>query len=62
MLLLLFSNCTEKEKELDKFVQNSDTSRVMMDLIGSYIMMEEFFMREMVLKVSHMYSEIINVL
>jgi len=56
MLLLLFSNCTEKEKELDKFVQNSDTSRVMMDLIGSYIMMEEFFMREMVLKVSHMYS------
>ncbi|XP_060563239.1 conserved oligomeric Golgi complex subunit 4-like isoform X2 [Ruditapes philippinarum] len=40
----------EKEKEVDKFIQDCDTSRVMMDLIGNYILMEEYFMREMVLK------------
>ncbi|XP_053401877.1 conserved oligomeric Golgi complex subunit 4-like [Mercenaria mercenaria] len=40
----------EKEKEVDKFIQDCDTSRIMMDLIGNYITMEEYFMREMVLK------------
>lgn len=48
----LFFFPVEKEKEVDKFIQNCDTSRLMQDLIGSYIMMEEYFMREMVLKVS----------
>ncbi|XP_052232014.1 conserved oligomeric Golgi complex subunit 4-like isoform X2 [Dreissena polymorpha] len=40
----------EKEREVEMFVGNCDTSRVMQDLIGSYIMIEEYFMREMVLK------------
>ena len=36
---------------MDQFVQDCDVSRLMQDLIGNYIMMEEYFMREMVLKV-----------
>ncbi|KAL4234686.1 Golgi transport complex subunit 4 [Mactra antiquata] len=40
----------EKSSEVDKFIQSCDTSRLMQELIGNYIMMEEYFMREMVLK------------
>ena len=36
---------------MDQFVQDCDVSRLMQDLIGNYITMEEYFMREMVLKV-----------
>ena len=46
-----FLSFIEKEKEVDQFVQDCDVSRLMQDLIGNYIMMEEYFMREMVLKV-----------
>lgn len=42
---------SEKIKEIDKFISNCDLNRLMQELIGNYIMMEEFFMREMVLKV-----------
>lgn len=47
-----FSNddLKEKIKEIDKFISNCDLNRLMQELIGNYIMMEEFFMREMVLK------------
>ena len=38
---------------MDKFLQDCDVSRLMQDLIGNYIMMEEYFMREMVLKVKN---------
>lgn len=43
----------EKIKEIDKFILNCDLNRLMQELIGNYIMMEEFFMREMVLKVCY---------
>ena len=33
---------------------DSELSRLMQELIGNYIMMEEFFMREMVLKAVNM--------
>jgi hypothetical protein len=36
--------------EIEKFLQNCDLSRLMQELIGSYIMMEEYFMKEMVNK------------
>ncbi|OWF48034.1 conserved oligomeric Golgi complex subunit 4-like [Mizuhopecten yessoensis] len=36
--------------DVNTFLVNCDLSRLMQELIGSYIMMEEFFMREMVLK------------
>ena len=42
---------SEKIKEIDKFISNCDLNRLMQELIGNYIMMEEYFMREMVLKV-----------
>ena len=45
----------EKEKEVEQFLQECDVSRLMQDLIGNYILMEEYFMREMVLKVSNSY-------
>ena len=38
--------------ELDRFIMDSQLSRHMQELIGKYIMMEEYFMRETVLKVS----------
>lgn len=44
---------SEKIKEIDKFISNCDLNRLMQELIGNYIMMEEFFMREMVLKVCY---------
>ncbi|KAK3086090.1 hypothetical protein FSP39_013397 [Pinctada imbricata] len=44
----------DKKKEsvsiVDKFISNCDLSRLMQEIIGSYIMLEEHFMREMVLK------------
>ena len=48
---------TEKEKEVDSFLSDCDTGRAMQDLIGSYIMLEEFFMREMVLKVMEIFTD-----
>ena len=44
---------------MDKFLQDCDVSRLMQDLIGNYIMMEEYFMREMVLKVKKN-SQVLN--
>ncbi len=35
---------------MEQFIVNCELSRQMQELIGSYIMMEEFFMREMVVK------------
>ncbi|KAK3594356.1 hypothetical protein CHS0354_031735 [Potamilus streckersoni] len=40
----------EKEAEVDKVLQSCDLSRLLQEIIGSYITMEEYFMREMVLK------------
>ena len=40
----------ERGNGIDQFVVNYELSRQMQELIGSYIMMEEYFMREMVLK------------
>lgn len=48
---IFFLAVSEKIKEIDKFISNCDLNRLMQELIGNYIMMEEFFMREMVLKV-----------
>lgn len=48
-----FFAISEKIKEIDKFISNCDLNRLMQELIGNYIMMEEFFMREMVLKVCY---------
>ena len=41
----------EKVVDIEQFIMNCDLSRTMQELIGNYIMMEEFFMREMVVKV-----------
>ncbi|KAL3859523.1 hypothetical protein ACJMK2_009739 [Sinanodonta woodiana] len=40
----------EKETEVDQLLQSCDLSRLLQEIIGSYITMEEYFMREMVLK------------
>ncbi|XP_064640478.1 conserved oligomeric Golgi complex subunit 4-like [Lineus longissimus] len=40
--------------ETEKFLQNCELSRLMQELIGSYIMMEEYFMKEMVNKAVQM--------
>ena len=41
---------SERAKDIEQFMVNCELSRQMQELIGSYIMMEEYFMREMVLK------------
>ncbi len=41
--------------EIEQFILNCELSRTMQELIGSYIMMEEYFMREMALKVRILY-------
>ena len=41
----------EQSKGIDHFIANCELSRLLQELIGSYIMMEEYFMREMSLKV-----------
>ena len=41
----------ERLLDVDTTLDNCDLKRLMQELIGSYIMMEEYFMREMVLKV-----------
>jgi len=41
----------ERLMDVDTTLDNCDLKRLMQELIGSYIMMEEYFMREMVLKV-----------
>ena len=51
-----FLSFSEKLLEVDTFLENCDLKRLMQELIGSYIMMEEYFMREMVLKVIYKYS------
>ncbi len=38
--------------DVDTFIMSCELSRLMQELIGSYIMMEEYFMREMVIKVN----------
>lgn len=52
-IFYFFLAVSEKIKEIDKFISNCDLNRLMQELIGNYIMMEEFFMREMVLKVCY---------
>ena len=37
---------------MEVFISECELSRLMQDLICNYIMMEEYFMREMVVKVS----------
>ncbi|VDI53366.1 conserved oligomeric Golgi complex subunit 4 [Mytilus galloprovincialis] len=46
----------EKITDVDTFLDNCDLKRLMQELIGSYILMEEYFMREMVLKAVSMDS------
>ncbi|XP_067651434.1 conserved oligomeric Golgi complex subunit 4-like [Haliotis asinina] len=45
---------TRESADLDKYLSSCDLSRLMQELIGSYIMMEEYFMREMMLKAVNM--------
>ena len=40
-----------QRKRISKFVFDCELSRAMQELIGAYIMMEEYFMKEMVVKV-----------
>ena len=42
----------EFSSSVDQFLTRCDLSCLMQDFIGSYIMMEEYFMRMMVIKVS----------
>ncbi|XP_074645003.1 conserved oligomeric Golgi complex subunit 4-like [Tubulanus polymorphus] len=44
----------ERFAEVDKFLNNCELSRVMQELIGFYIMMEQYFMKEMVEKAVNM--------
>ncbi|ESO82827.1 hypothetical protein LOTGIDRAFT_108827, partial [Lottia gigantea] len=44
----------ETENDIEVFINNCDLSRVMQELIGNYIMMEEYFMKEMVVKAVNM--------
>ena len=39
------------KEEVDKLITTCELSRQMQELIGNYIMMEEYFMHEMVTKV-----------
>lgn len=50
---------TDNLDEVEQFLVTCELSRHMQELIGSYIMMEEYFMREMVVKVT-LYSISIN--
>lgn len=47
----------EHQKCLDKLLNNCLLSCTMQELIGFYITMEEYFMRETVNKVSHLPKE-----
>ena len=49
--------CTDKVKEVETFWSGCEMSRMVQELIGVYIMMEEYFMREMILKV-HCMSQV----
>ncbi|GFO20693.1 conserved oligomeric Golgi complex subunit 4 [Plakobranchus ocellatus] len=44
------SKQTEQLKEIDSFFSTCELSRMVQEIIGNYIMMEEFFMREMIVK------------
>ncbi|XP_055955306.1 conserved oligomeric Golgi complex subunit 4 [Patella vulgata] len=44
----------EGKVEVEKLINESDLSRLMQELIGNYIMMEEYFMKEMVVKAVNM--------
>ncbi|RUS70593.1 hypothetical protein EGW08_021639, partial [Elysia chlorotica] len=41
---------SEKLKEIDNFFSTCELNRMVQETIGNYIMMEEFFMREMIVK------------
>ena len=64
MLSEMYRFCVSgKRQRVEQFIFNSDLERSMQELIGSYIMMEEYFMRQMVVKVTlsscyHMSSEL----
>ena len=53
--MCLCSFVTESLQEIDLFINNCELSRLMQELIGNYIMMEEYFMREMVVKVNSVF-------
>ncbi|GFR59083.1 conserved oligomeric Golgi complex subunit 4 [Elysia marginata] len=44
------SKLSEKLKEIDSFFSTCELNRMVQEIIGNYIMMEEFFMREMIVK------------
>lgn len=43
--------CAEKLADMELFLINCELSRQMQELVGCYIMLEEYFMHEMVSKV-----------
>ena len=47
---------SESKREADQFLNTCELSCQMQEFIGSYIMMEEYFMRQMVIKVSSLES------
>lgn len=40
-------------QEVDLFFSSCELNRMVQEIIGNYIMMEEYFMREMIIKVMH---------
>ena len=46
-------NVTEMTESVEHFLTRCELACLMQELIGSYIMMEEYFMRQMVVKVSY---------
>ncbi|CAL1534730.1 unnamed protein product [Lymnaea stagnalis] len=50
------SKQTEDLKEVDRFFSSCELSRMVQEVIGNYIMMEEYFMREMIIKAVSMDS------
>ncbi len=47
----------EHQQSLEQLLKNCQLSRTMQELIGYYIPMEEYYMRESVSKVGHAYSQ-----
>ena len=62
-LLLLSVCCVEMTTNVEHFLTRCELSCMMQELIGSYIMMEEYFMRQMVVKVwyvSHLVAQLVS--
>lgn len=43
----------EEEAKLNRLIKDCDLSRLMHDLLGTYVTMEEYFMRESIHKVNY---------